>query len=285
MNQKENKSLAVQYSGVFAFCLFFLVAGLVCLLFFPLKTERVSLVMPEADINNSDVIPLIEDNAKLNQDVIPSEIVDVSFGSVDIVEDEYLAEELFDDVSYKNAVVQNSVKLDKGLQFYRSIDSRSTVEWFYTNITDSRDIACAILQAADKNDIPVSLAFALAYTESRYKIRAVNRNTNSSVDRGLFQLNNRSFPNLTEQDFFDPQISAKYGMSHLRHCLDTAGNEIAALAMYNAGTNRVRNNATPQMTLNYVSNIISYRQGLDDLFESEVVQLYSNSFPYGLTTK
>ncbi|MBO5137632.1 MAG: transglycosylase SLT domain-containing protein [Spirochaetaceae bacterium] len=241
--------------------------------------------MPEADINNSDVIPLIEDNAKLNQDVIPSEIVDVSFGSVDIVEDEYLAEELFDDVSYKNAVVQNSVKLDKGLQFYRSIDSRSTVEWFYTNITDSRDIACAILQAADKNDIPVSLAFALAYTESRYKIRAVNRNTNSSVDRGLFQLNNRSFPNLTEQDFFDPQISAKYGMSHLRHCLDTAGNEIAALAMYNAGTNRVRNNATPQMTLNYVSNIISYRQGLDDLFESEVVQLYSNSFPYGLTTK
>ncbi|UKI53636.1 MAG: transglycosylase SLT domain-containing protein [Treponema sp.] len=61
----------------------------------------------------------------------------------------------------------------------------------------------AILEEAEKNDIPLSLAFALAYTESHYNVNAVNKNRNSSIDRGLFQLNNRSFPQLKEEDFFN----------------------------------------------------------------------------------
>ena len=52
----------------------------------------------------------------------------------------------------------------------------------------------------------------------------------------------------------------------MRFCLDTAGNEVAALAMYNAGTRRVKNGETPQVTLNYVSKIMNYRNGVDDLF-------------------
>ena len=35
----------------------------------------------------------------------------------------------------------------------------------------------------------------------------------------------------------------------------TEGNEIAALAMYNAGANKVRKNSTPQITLDYISKI------------------------------
>ena len=135
----------------------------------------------------------------------------------------------------------------------------------------------AILEEAEKNDIPLSLAFALAYTESRYDVNAVNRNRNASIDRGLFQLNNKSFPQLKEEDFFNPVVSAKYGMSHLRYCLDTAGNEIAALAMYNAGTGKVRSNSTPQTTLNYVSKIDSYRKGIDRLFEDDVLAFYENN--------
>ena len=146
---------------------------------------------------------------------------------------------------------------------------------FYTSIVGDTDIALAILEYADKNSIPLSLAFSLAYAESRYCITAVNQNKNDSIDRGLFQLNNKSFPQLQEQEFFNPYISAKYGMSHLRFCIDTAGNEIAGLAMYNAGTTKVRSNKTPQVTLNYVSNIIGYREGLDALFNTQVAIFYN----------
>lgn len=178
---------------------------------------------------------------------------------------EYLAEASFEELNDST---------DDGLTLYRQSISRSQVEWFYTHITGNKDVALAILTEAEKNDIPLSLAFALAYTESRFKSTAVNKNSNTTIDRGLFQLNSNSFPALSEADFFDPYVSAKYGMSHLKFCLNTAGNEVSALAMYNAGTTRVRSNRTPQVTLNYVGKILSYQQMLDNLFAQEVVSYY-----------
>ncbi len=168
---------------------------------------------------------------------------------------------------------------DEGLALYRQPSSRVAVEWFYLRVTGNSETAKAILEEAEKNDIPLSLAFSLAYVESRYKVNAVNRNTNASIDRGLFQLNNKSFPQLKEAEFFNPAISAKYGMSHLRFCMNVAGNEITALAMYNAGTNKVKANKVPQSTLNYVGKIMAYREKLDKLFADEVACYYINNTP------
>lgn len=167
-----------------------------------------------------------------------------------------------------------SSKDDRGLALYRQPKTRPAVEWFYTHVTGSREVSLAILENADKNDIPLSMAFALAYGESNYKPTAVNKNGNDTIDRGLFQLNNASFPRLSEEEFFNPQISAKYGMSHLRFCLDVAGNDVTALAMYNAGTNRVKNNSTPRSTLNYVGKIERYRSSLDNMFSAEILAFY-----------
>jgi hypothetical protein len=94
-----------------------------------------------------------------------------------------------------------------------------------------------------------------------------NKNRDESIDRGLFQLNNRSFPRLETQSFFNLELNAKYGMSHLRHCLDTGGTEVAALAMYNAGTGRVRSTGTPKITLDYVGRILENRWKIEDRFE------------------
>lgn len=165
---------------------------------------------------------------------------------------------------------------DDGLTLYRQTLSKTSVEWFYTQITGNHDVALAILTEAEKNEIPLSLAFALAHTESNYNSNAINKNSNASVDRGLFQLNSNSFPALTESDFFDPFVSSKYGMSHLKFCLNTAGNEVSALAMYNAGTGRVRSNKTPQSTLNYVGKIMTYQKMLDQLFNEQVVAYYES---------
>jgi len=197
---------------------------------------------------------------------IPSEIEQESEEpEISAAFQEYLADISFDKLNDSR---------DSGLDLYRESTSRLAVEWFYSHITGSKDIAQAILSEADKNDIPLSLAFSLAYTESRYDIKAVHKNSNATTDRGLFQLNSNTFPELTEEDFYDPFVSAKYGMSHLKFCLNTAGNEVSALAMYNAGTNRVRSNKTPQTTLNYVGSILSYQKMLDSLFEQEVAAYY-----------
>ena len=225
-------------------------------------------------VDKASKTPIVE-VAQVEEDTAPEveEAADFEFEISEAFQ-EYLA-----DISYFNL----SDKSDNGLTYYRQSASRATVEWFYTHITGSRDIAQAILTEADNNDIPLSLAFALAYTESRYNTKAVHKNTNSTYDRGLFQLNSNTFTKLTEADFFDPFISAKYGMSHLRFCLNTAGNEVSALAMYNAGTNRVRSNSTPQTTLNYVGNIMAYQKMLDNLFTQEVVSYFENDFVQGIT--
>ena len=176
----------------------------------------------------------------------------------------------FRDYFTEVSLLKMSENVDDGLRLYRQPLSRTAVEWFYFQIAGDKSVVQAILTEAEKNNIPLSLAFALAHTESNYNAKAINRNSNNTLDRGLFQLNSNSFPQLKEADFFDPSISSKYGMTHLKFCLNTAGNEVSALAMYNAGTGRVRSNKTPQSTLNYVGKIISYQKMLDQLFSEQV---------------
>ena len=145
------------------------------------------------------------------------------------------------------------------------------VENFYSQVTKSREITEAILAAADINDISIPLAFSLAWVESSYRIKALNRNSNS-VDRGLFQLNSRTFPNLHEEQFYDPRTNAEYGLAHFRYCLEVGDNELVALAIYNAGVNRVRR-GTPYSTLHHVARILDNKR---ELFESFTQMLKDN---------
>lgn len=141
---------------------------------------------------------------------------------------------------------------------------------FFTSITRSREIAQAILDGAGEYEVPATLAFALAYEESRFDPRAYHRNS-ASIDRGLFQLNSASFPNMSVDDFYDPRKNARYGISHLAYCLAEGGNDVAALAIYNAGFGRVSKGGTPRKTLDYIARITGYAANLDALFEAQVV--------------
>ena len=156
------------------------------------------------------------------------------------------------------------------LAAYEDPINHDWIESFFELITGCRNIAEVILANAVEHSIPPSLAFSLCWEESRYNPRAVNRsNSNRTIDRGLFQLNSASFPNLKEQDFFDIRINTKHGLSYLRWCLDTAGTEVAGLAMYNAGFGKVRTGGTPQVTLDYISRIINRQRRIDEIFFEE----------------
>jgi hypothetical protein len=162
-------------------------------------------------------------------------------------------------------------KEDLILETYRNFLSRDMAVDFFGRLIGDRELGGLILELAAASDIAPALAFALVWEESRWKVRAVNRkNRNGTVDRGLFQLNSASFPDLAEADFFNPRVNIFYGLTHLRWCLDYGGSEVAALAMYNAGTNRVNTGGTPRTTLDYISRILKNKHRIEALFEENL---------------
>jgi len=163
-------------------------------------------------------------------------------------------------------VLNSEEEQDLILSLYRDEAFREDVLVFFQDITGSREIASAILSNASDYSVAPALAFSLCAEESGYNPRALNRNKNQTVDRGLFQLNSASFPKLKVEDLYDTDINAMHGISHLRWCLNTAGSEIAALAMYNAGETRVLSVGTPKSTLDYVSRILKRQRKIEESF-------------------
>jgi hypothetical protein len=156
------------------------------------------------------------------------------------------------------------------LEYYRDPLTRDGVTDYFAALCESREVASVILDNTETLDIPAALAFSLCREESRYKPWAVNRsNRDGSVDRGLFQLNDRSFPALAEKDFYDPGVNTRNGLRHLRWCLDSGGSVISALAMYNAGSGRVRSLGAPKNTLDYIHRILERQEEIEARFRRE----------------
>lgn len=168
------------------------------------------------------------------------------------------------------AFIENLDRSDLVAAYYRDPSTRPDVVQFFTGLTYSEKVARSILENADRLGVPPALAFALAYEESRFKVAAIHDN-GDSVDRGLFQLNSKAFPELGPAQVYDPTVNARYGLSHLEYFLRVGGNEVAALAMYNAGMHRVTKSGTPRKTLDYIFRILSYEQNIESLFGARVV--------------
>ena len=162
---------------------------------------------------------------------------------------------------------------DPILTLYREDLSHDYVFDFFVELTGSSAIAGPIIYHAERNGIPISLAFSLAAIESGFYPRAVGRNA-TSVDRGLFQLNNRSFPALVENDFFDIDTNARYAMRHLVYCFSVGEEVTTALAIYNAGASRVLAGRTPESTKRYVERIVRYRAQLESDFADYVLEQF-----------
>jgi hypothetical protein len=175
----------------------------------------------------------------------------------------------YDESEYRRAFHSRNEQ-DSIADHYIDPVTRESVLAFFTSITESRDIAEAILDNSVEFGVPASLSFALAYEESQFHPRAIHRNA-ESVDRGLFQLNSRTFPLLSIEDFYNPAVNAREGISHLGYCLSEGGNTVAALAIYNAGLGRVSKGGTPRKTLDYIARITNYAKNLESLFEAQVV--------------
>jgi soluble lytic murein transglycosylase len=98
-------------------------------------------------------------------------------------------------------------------------------------------------QAAEKG-VPADRVAAVIYAESRFRDQ-----TSHAGARGLMQITPRTAKlieglsggsTFTAEDLADPDINIRYGTYYLRYLTDKFdGNEIAALAAYNAGETNV----------------------------------------------
>lgn len=175
-----------------------------------------------------------------------------------------------DPESYAN--VRNLLESeDPMLALYREDLTHDAVVDFFTDLTGSAEIALPIMYHAERADISLSLVFSLAWVESRYAPRAVNRNA-SSTDRGVFQLNSRTFRDLTEEDFFHPDTNTYHGIDYLSWCMQHTSSDWEAVAVYNAGLSRVRAGRTPQSTLIYVDRIRQFRTRLERQFREYILE-------------
>ncbi len=162
------------------------------------------------------------------------------------------------DMAVNGAVLSYSIESYKN--GYSFID-------FYSQYTGDQEIARVILEESLELDVPVHVAFSLAWKESRFDHRAVSPpNRGGTRDWGLFQLNDGGRKNWTENDFFDIRKNTYSGLYYLRHCISEMGNLRLGLAAYNAGIYGVRNRGIPESTKHYIDSILEFESGLDDDF-------------------
>jgi len=162
---------------------------------------------------------------------------------------------------------------DPALALYREALTRDRVVDFFIRKAGSETIALPMLYYAERMDISLTLVFSLVWTESRFKITAVNRNA-ASIDRGLFQLNSLTFRHLQEEDFFNPDVNTLYGLQYLQFCLRHGDDDAQALAIYNAGLTRVKAGRTPASTLVYVDRVLAYRAQLEREFRAFILSQF-----------
>ena len=141
-----------------------------------------------------------------------------------------------------------------------------------------------IRQQAAEKDVPADLIAAVIYAESKFEDR-----TSSAGARGLMQITPETAAVIEElsggqtfviEDLSDPDINIRYGTFYLRYLLDHyGGNEVAALAAYNAGQAHVdewggadlelEDIAFPE-TRGYVEEVLEKRDEYRDHYADEL---------------
>ncbi len=163
--------------------------------------------------------------------------------------------------------IANNTSYDDPIsRYYINTETKDQVLKFFSTITDSEHVAKAILDNSVEHNIRPSLAFAVAYVESRYNPKARSKNTTGSLNSGLFQLNSSVFGWASEKLIYDPYHNAELGLSHLEEYLSLSGDEFSALAAYNAGVTRVSDEGVPAMTFRYISEVSIMERAIMSLF-------------------
>ena len=174
-----------------------------------------------------------------------------------------------------------AIVLGAGIAF---VLSRVNVEKAIQEITLPLQHEDIIRQQAAEKHLDPALVAAVIYAESRFSDQE-----SSAGAIGLMQITPQTADYLKRlsggttfqlSDLHDPQINISYGCYYLRHLLDHYdGNEIAALAAYNAGITNVDSWGGADLTLDdikfaetraYVQEVLEKRDDYASKYKSEL---------------
>jgi len=124
------------------------------------------------------------------------------------------------------------------------VESRESIDDAITEVTLPLRHEDIIRQQAEEKGVPADLIAAVIYQESRFRDQ-----TSPAGARGLMQVTPATAEYVEElsggstfdpSDLADPDINIRYGTFYLRHMFNQFdGDEVAALAAYNAGETNV----------------------------------------------
>lgn len=160
-----------------------------------------------------------------------------------------------------NFFLRNEIN-EKVLKLMNNSRSEEVYE-FYDRYTNSREYTHLTISACILQAVPINIAFAIAYTESRFNPSALNVNTNGTVDIGLFQLNSDSFKSYTKDYLFEEKNNIKLGVYTLASRFKKYKNWIKAIISYNRGYR------FDGKGVDYLINVLNYEDYLDIEFNLE----------------
>ena len=116
-----------------------------------------------------------------------------------------------------------------------------------------------IIQTANAQGVPSSIALAVAQQESGFNPNAVG----SAGELGVFQLMPQYFPGAS-----DPNANISTGVAYLKQLYQQFGDWGTALAAYNWGPTKVNSAVSagtsfPQQVLNYVQSVLGIASSTD----------------------
>jgi len=108
------------------------------------------------------------------------------------------------------------------------------------------EITRCFVKAGEYYNIPPLVLWGVAYVESGFNYKAVNRNKDGSHDIGIMQINSRWLPVLKKygihvKDLYDPCINIFVGAWILKRCYVYHNKWEDTLACYNTGRGAFRN--------------------------------------------
>ena len=115
-------------------------------------------------------------------------------------------------------------------------------------------------EASTTYGVPVNVLKAVAKTESGFNPKATNKNSDSSIDSGLMQINSRWLPtlakyNISQADLKDPCTNLKVGAWILSNNAKNLGWNWNAIGAYNVGCAKLAKEECDRRRNNYAWKI------------------------------
>lgn len=139
---------------------------------------------------------------------------------------------------------------------YKDIEYNYLINKYDKNTID------LILKYCNIEKIDCLLFISLIENESNFNPFAFNLNKNGSIDRGLCQLNNYSFPDFKKKEFYNIENNIKIGTNYFKWCIIKSGSIYNGLICYNGGIGNFKRKKIKIKTYKYAIKILLIREKL-----------------------